>query len=61
MKVSERSYAVDDRDFAALGLHGLTLEEAWDIAAIVAFFSLSNRLASVASLRPNDEFYGLGR
>src|SRR5215207_598879 len=61
MKVSERSYAVDERDFAALGVHGLTPEGAWDIAAIVAFFSLSNRLASVASLRPNDEFYGLGR
>jgi uncharacterized peroxidase-related enzyme len=61
MKVSERSYAVDERDFAVLGVHGLTPEEAWDIAAIVAFFSLSNRLASVASLRPNDEFYGLGR
>lgn len=61
MKVSERSSAVDERDFAALGTHGLTLEEAWDITAIVAFFGLSNRLASVASLRPNDEFYALGR
>ena len=61
MKVSERAYAVDESDFAGLAGHGLTQEDAWDIAAIAAFFALSNRLANVTGLRPNEEFYALGR
>ena len=50
-----------DGDFAALSAHGFGEEDAWDIAAIAAFFGMSNRLANVTSMRPNDEFYTLGR
>ena len=50
-----------ERDFETLNAHGFTEEDAWDIAAISAFFSLSNRLANVMNMRPNAEFYTLGR
>ena len=61
MKVSGRSHEVGDDDFAALEAHGFTEEDAWDIAAISAFFGMSNRIANVTNMRPNDEFYSLGR
>ncbi len=61
MKVSTRAYEVDDEDIKKLGVHGFNEEDVWDIAAIVAFFGMSNRLANVLSIRPNDEFYMLGR
>ena len=61
MKVSAQSYAVGDDDFDALRGHGFDMEDAWDIAAIAAFFGLSNRMANVTSMRPNDEFYAMGR
>jgi uncharacterized peroxidase-related enzyme len=61
MKVCERSHEVEDSDYAALHAHGFTDEDAWDIAAITAFFALSNRMASAIGMRPNDEFYLLGR
>ncbi|MBO9537940.1 peroxidase-related enzyme [Herbaspirillum sp.] len=61
MKVSASAWAVNDEDFAVLKQHGFGEEEAWDIAAIAAFFGMSNRLANVTSMRPNDEFYLLGR
>jgi uncharacterized peroxidase-related enzyme len=61
LKVSAQASTVDERDFQALSAHGLSEEDAWDIAAISAFFALSNRLANVSGLRPNDEFYSLGR
>ena len=61
MKVSARAQEVDDQDFDALQQHGFDQEDIWDIAAIAAFFGLSNRLANVTSMRPNDEFYSLGR
>ena len=61
MKVSAQSYAVGDDDFEALRGHGFDMEDAWDIAAIAAFFGLSNRMANVTSMRPNDEFYAMGR
>lgn len=61
MKVSTQAYAVGDDDFETLKQHGFELGDAWDIAAIAAFFGLSNRLANVGSMRPNDEFYTLGR
>jgi uncharacterized peroxidase-related enzyme len=61
MQVSAHADEVEERDFAALAEHGLTEEDAWDIAAIAAFFALSNRLANVTALRPNVEFYALGR
>jgi uncharacterized peroxidase-related enzyme len=61
LKVSLRSAEVDDADYARLREHGLTDEDAWDIAAIAAFFAMSNRLANAIGMRPNDEFYLLGR
>lgn len=61
MKVSARAYEVGDADIATLKEHGFSEEDAWDIAAISAFFGMSNRLANVTSMRPNDEFYALGR
>src|SRR5487761_2205644 len=60
MKVCTASYAVDDEDFAQLHEHGFTDEDAWDIAGITALFGLSNRMANVTSMRPNDEFYLMG-
>jgi uncharacterized peroxidase-related enzyme len=61
LKVCLRSHEVDDADFAALHAHGFSDEDAWDIAAITAFFGLSNRMANVTGMRPNDEFYLMGR
>ena len=61
MRVSRDSHEVSEADFAELHEHGFSDEDAWDIAAISAFFALSNRLANVTSMRPNPEFYSLGR
>ena len=61
LKVSAEAYAVSDEDFATLEGHGFTEDDVWDIASISAFFGLSNRIANVASLRPNPEFYSMGR
>jgi uncharacterized peroxidase-related enzyme len=61
MQVALEAHAVGDADIAALGAHGFTEEDVWDIAAIAAFFAMSNRLANVSNMRPNDEFYMLGR
>ncbi len=61
MKVSRDSAAVTDVDIAELEKQGFSRDDAWDIAAIASFFALSNRMANVASIRPNDEFYKLGR
>jgi len=61
MKVCQRSSEVDDADFAALREHGFDDEDTWDIAAITAFFGMSNRLANATGMKPNDEFYLMGR
>ena len=61
MKVCLESSAVGDDDYAALREHGFDDEDAWDIVAITALFGLSNRMANATSMRPNDEFYLLGR
>jgi uncharacterized peroxidase-related enzyme len=61
LKVCLDSRSVDDADYAALREHGFTDEDAWDIAGITALFGLSNRMANAVSMRPNDEFYLLGR
>jgi uncharacterized peroxidase-related enzyme len=61
MKVSARAYEVGDDDMETLKAHGFSEDDIWDIAAIAAFFGMSNRLANVTSMRPNDEFYTLGR
>jgi uncharacterized peroxidase-related enzyme len=61
MQVALASQTVNDPEFAALRAHGFSDEDAWDIAAIAAFFAMSNRLANTTGMRPNDEFYLLGR
>jgi uncharacterized peroxidase-related enzyme len=61
MKVSQDAQAIGEADFAALREHGFTEEDAWDIGAVAAFFALSNRMANLVSMRPNDEFYAMGR
>ena len=61
MKVALRSSEIGEADYAALREHGFTDEDAWDIAAIAAFFAMSNRLANMTGMRPNDEFYLMGR
>jgi 4-carboxymuconolactone decarboxylase len=61
MKVSQSAQLVGEADFDMLKSHGFTEDDIWDIAAISAFFGMSNRLANVTSMRPNDEFYALGR
>jgi len=61
MKVCLRSGEINDDDFETLRGHGFTDEDIWDIGAISAFFGLSNRMANMTSMRPNDEFFLLGR
>ena len=61
MKVCSASYAVGEDDFAVLREHGFSDEDAWDIAGITALFGLSNRMANMTGMRPNDEFYLMGR
>ena len=61
VKVTEASHQIGDEDFAALRPHGFTDEDIWDIGAIAAFFGLSNRMANMTAMRPNDEFYLMGR
>jgi uncharacterized peroxidase-related enzyme len=61
MKICQHSDQVGEADFAPLHAQGFTDEDIWDIAAITAFFGLSNRLASFTSMAPNVEFYLMGR
>jgi len=61
MKVSLEAGTISEQDFADLASHGFSDDDAWDIAAISAFFALSNRMANVTAMRPNDEFYLMGR
>ena len=61
LKVCLHADQVSDADFKALHAHGFDDEDAWDIAAITAFFGLSNRMASFSNMMPNPEFYLLGR
>ncbi|EGJ10091.1 MULTISPECIES: peroxidase-related enzyme [Rubrivivax] len=61
LKVCSASHEVGEADFEALAAHGFDAEDAWDIAAITAFFGLSNRIANVIGMRPNDEFFLMGR
>jgi uncharacterized peroxidase-related enzyme len=61
LKVSQRSDELADEDFEQLRAHGFTDEDAWDIGAIAALFALSNRMAHLTGMRPNEEFYAMGR
>lgn len=59
--VSQNAHMVGEPDFETLKQHGFSDDDIWDIAAISAFFGMSNRLANVTSMSPNAEFYSLGR
>jgi len=61
MKISTDAQRSSEEDFAVLAPHGFSDDDIWDIAAISAFFGLSNRLANFTGMRPNDEFYLMGR
>ena len=61
LKIALRSHEVQDADFARLREHGFSDEDVWDIGAIAALFALSNRMANLINMRPNDEFFLLGR
>ncbi len=61
VKVCLDSQSVGDQDYAQLHEHGFDDEDIWDITAITGFFGMSNRMANVTSMRPNDEFFMLGR
>lgn len=61
MKVSQSAQLVGEADFEALKAHGFDEDDIWDIAGISAFFGMSNRIANVSNMRPNAEFYALGR
>lgn len=61
MKVALDSAAVGDADYDILHQHGFSDEDIWDIGAVTAFFGLSNRMANMTGMRPNDEFYLMGR
>jgi hypothetical protein len=61
MKVSTEAHGISEADFSAVASHGFSDDDIWDIAAISAFFALSNRMANVTGMRPNDEFYIMGR
>jgi uncharacterized peroxidase-related enzyme len=61
MKVALASASLTDDDYAALEAAGFSRDDAWDIASIAAFFALSNRLANASGMRPNEQFYSMGR
>jgi len=61
MTVSASAYAVGENDFSTLKTQGFTEDDIWDIAGIASFFGLSNRMANVTNMRPNAEFYAMGR
>jgi uncharacterized peroxidase-related enzyme len=61
MKVATQAHRVEDTDFGPLHAHGLSDEDVWDVGAIAAFFALSNRMANLTAMRPNDEFYTMAR
>ena len=61
MRVCLRSNEISEADFVVLRAFGFTEDDIWDIGSITAFFGMSNRLANMSSMRPNDEFYLMGR
>jgi len=61
VKLTEAPETVEERDIDELLEHGFSREAVWDIGAVTSFYNLSNRMAHLADMRPNEEFYGLGR
>jgi len=60
-RVNEPAFAATDEEIDALRVAGFSDEDIWDIAAVAAFFGLSNRMAGLMDMRPNPEFYVMGR
>ena len=61
LKVASSSGALSDQDIAKVRAQGFSMEDVWDIGAITAFFALSNRMANLTSMLPNDEFFSIAR
>src|SRR6202158_2907113 len=61
MKVSTEAHRISEADFTEIASHGFSDDDIWDIAVISVFFALSNRMPNVTAMRPNDEFYMMGR
>ena len=61
VKITRESAAIETADFDELRRHGLDDSDIWDVGAVAAFFNLSNRMANMAGMRPNREFYTMGR
>jgi len=61
LKVADKSVQLEEADYENMRQHGFSDEDIWDVGAIAAFFALSNRMANLIAMRPNDEFYLLGR
>ncbi len=61
IKVATEAHAIDETDYALVHEAGLSDDEIWDVGAIAAFFALSNRMAGLTQMLPNDEFYAMGR
>ena len=61
VKVSRDAQNISDKDFETLEDQGFTQQDAWDIGSIAALFALSNRIANMAGIMPNEEFYAMGR
>ena len=60
-KVSGRAYEIDDADYETMRSHGFSDEDIWDVGSVAAFYAMSNRFANMANVRPNNEFYSMGR
>ena len=61
VKISQQANEIDEHDIQTLLKNGFTMEEIWDIGSIAALFALSNRLANMANIKPNPEFYNMAR
>jgi len=61
MKISFDSASINEADFEILKNHGFSSEDIWDIAAVTAFYNMSNRLMNFLAVRPDDAFYKMGR
>jgi len=61
VKLTESPARIEESDLERLAEHGYSRRAIWDIGSVAAFFNLSNRLAQLADIRPNDEFYDMGR
>jgi uncharacterized peroxidase-related enzyme len=61
VKLTERPWAVEEEDRAALRLSGFSERDLWDIGAVTAFYNMSNRMASAVDMRPNAEYHGQAR